>query len=101
MIGYILAICISERKGERKKNVRKGFLKENIGLEGDANAGYERQISILSLESMFSFPKEILREIENEEYWENIMIFGINPSLVYPKAKLKFGESAIVEITSI
>ncbi|HEY3316363.1 MAG TPA: molybdenum cofactor synthesis domain-containing protein [Bacillota bacterium] len=52
-IGHIAAVCVSEKKGMRKKDVGRGQLIENHGLEGDAHAGpWHRQVSLLAMESI-------------------------------------------------
>lgn len=49
----ILAVCISENKGERKKPVDSVELQENHGIVGDAHAGeWHRQVSLLAMESI-------------------------------------------------
>ena len=48
----IVAVCRSERKGERKQDVGSGLLIEGRGLEGDAHAGPGREVSLLALASI-------------------------------------------------
>lgn len=51
--GTVVAVCSSERKGERKKNVGRGFLVQGQGVQGDAHAGFaHRQVSLLAMESI-------------------------------------------------
>ena len=38
-MGKIVAVCISEKKGERKKPVEAVEMRENHGIVGDAHAG--------------------------------------------------------------
>ena len=45
-------VCISEKPGTGKVNVGKGYLEKDRGLVGDAHAGTERQVSVLTLEVM-------------------------------------------------
>ena len=50
-MGKILAVCISEKKGTTKENVKKAYLKEQFGLENDAHGGkWHRQVSLLGAE---------------------------------------------------
>ena len=44
----ILAVCISEKKGEQKHPVDQVELKENWGIVGDAHAGCGRTIPSFS-----------------------------------------------------
>ena len=46
-MGYIRAVCISEKKGTGKKNVGEAVFIEDEGLKGDAHAGkWHRQVSL-------------------------------------------------------
>ena len=48
-MGYIRAVCISEKNGTGKKNVGEAVFIEDEGLKGDAHAGkWHRQVSLLS-----------------------------------------------------
>ncbi len=52
LMGKLLSINIGKRKGERKYPVKNARITD-MGIEGDVHAGYgERQISILTLESI-------------------------------------------------
>ena len=52
-VGKILAVCTSPKKGMRKKNIERGLLAVEHGLEGDAHAGkWHRQVSLLAMESI-------------------------------------------------
>ena len=52
IMGKIAAVCISEKKGIQKRDVRTRKLIEHFGLEGDAHAGkWHRQVSLLARES--------------------------------------------------
>ncbi len=49
----ITAVCVSEKKGTRKRDVGRGRLVPRHGLEGDAHAGdWHRQVSLLAEESI-------------------------------------------------
>jgi len=50
----IIAVCRSEKKGERKEAIDQGVFKECYGLLGDAYANYDthRQTSLLAIESI-------------------------------------------------
>ena len=54
-MGKIVAVCISEKKGTVKKNVGSCRLIREFGLEGDAHAGTERQVSLLSADEVEAF----------------------------------------------
>lgn len=53
MQARIVAVSVSNNKGERKHNVGSAQLLSGLGLEGDAHAGFgHRQVSLLALESI-------------------------------------------------
>ena len=53
MKGTILAVCISEKKGEQKHPVEEIRLVPHVGIPGDAHAGdWHRMLSLLSANSV-------------------------------------------------
>ena len=51
--GKIIAISISEKKGQKKHNIESANLIVDHGMEGDAHAGnWHRQISLLGIKSI-------------------------------------------------
>ena len=52
--GKVLAVSISQKKGEKKNNIDCGLFLENLGLENDAHAEPDilRQVSLLAKESI-------------------------------------------------
>ena len=51
--GKIIAISISEKKGQKKHNIESANLIVDHGMEGDAHAGnWHRQISLLGIASI-------------------------------------------------
>ena len=51
--GKIIAISISETKGQKKHNIESANLIVDHGMEGDAHAGnWHRQISLLGIASI-------------------------------------------------
>ena len=49
MNGRVLSVNVSEKKGEKKHNVGSSILIEQLGLTGDAHAGFQhRQVSLLA-----------------------------------------------------
>jgi MOSC domain-containing protein YiiM len=82
MPGRVVAVCISEKKGERKKPVREVSVRENYGIEDDAHAGdWHRQISLLAMESIKKMQAKGL-DVTTGDFAENITTEGIDlPSL--------------------
>ncbi len=99
--GNVIAICISEKKGEQKKEVAEGKLLANHGIEGDAHAGdWHRQVSILASESVSKLQKNIDFKLKHGDFAENILITGIELFSIPIGTKIKIGE-ALCEVTQI
>ncbi|MCR5626372.1 MAG: MOSC domain-containing protein [Lachnospiraceae bacterium] len=107
-MGRIVNICISKEKGTPKSRVREAVIIENFGLEGDAHAGSERQVSLLSLERVRAFEEEYNKSKSPDErlsiapgaFGENLLVSGIDPVKLPVGTRLKSGE-VILEITQI
>ncbi len=99
--GRVLAVCISERKGERKKNIGSGLLIENFGLQGDAHAGdWHRQISLLGDESIDKM-RALGLDVGAGDFAENLTIVGINLPALPIGTRLRVGSIALLEVTQI
>jgi len=99
--GRILAVCISERKGERKKAISSGLLIENFGLQGDAHAGdWHRQISLLGDESIDKM-RALGLDVGCGDFAENLTIIGINLPVLPIGTQLRVGATALLEVTQI
>lgn len=108
-MGRIAAICISEKKGTVKKEVERCVLKEDYGLEGDAHAGSERQVSLLSYEKTEEFRNKIRNsgngsgaeaKIVPGVFGENLLVKGYDLSSMSVGTKFIVGD-ALLEIMQI
>ncbi|RKY89859.1 molybdenum cofactor biosynthesis protein [candidate division KSB1 bacterium] len=101
-MGEIIAVCISEKRGTSKKNIKKGVLRENYGLEGDAHAGkWHRQVSLLAKESLEEIEKTGMK-IGCGGFAENITTKGIELVSLNIGTRLSVGnEKALLEVTQI
>jgi len=96
----VLAVCISENKGERKKPVEAVELRENHGIVGDAHAGeWHRQVSLLAQESIDKMRKLGL-DVNAGDFAENITTSGIDLVSLPIGARLQIGET-LLEVTQI
>jgi MOSC domain-containing protein YiiM len=96
----VLAVCISENKGERKKPVELVELRENHGIVGDAHAGeWHRQVSLLAQESIDKMRKLGL-DVNAGDFAENITTSGIDLVSLPIGSRLQIGES-LLEVTQI
>lgn len=100
-MGKIAAVCISEKKGTAKMDIRKCLLIKEFGAAGDAHAGSERQISLLPLESVVRFRQSTENiDIPYGTFGENLLIEGIEFEECHIGTKLRCGE-ALLEIIQI
>lgn len=100
-MGKIVAVCTSERKGMRKKNVGEGILKVGFGLEGDAHGGdWHRMVSLLAMESIKKMTDKGL-DVGPGDFAENLTTEGLELFTLPVGTKLKIGETSIGEVTQI
>jgi MOSC domain-containing protein YiiM len=96
--GIILAVCRSREKSQPKEDEGEGILKEAHGLIGDAHAGTEKEISLLSQEVVDEYCQKHTLFAPPGSFAENLRIAGI-PLLDLPHGTvLKIGEVEL-EIT--
>ena len=96
----VIAVCISEKKGEQKHEVSEIVLKKDHGIVGDAHAGnWHRQVSLLGTESVDKV-HAVLPEIAPGAFAENILTEGITLYQLPVGTKLRAGE-VLLEVTQI
>jgi len=96
----VLAVCISENKGERKKPVESVELRENHGIVGDAHAGdWHRQVSLLAKESIDKM-RAMGLDVNAGDFAENITTSGIDLVSLPIGTQLQIGET-LLEVTQI
>ena len=100
MSATVIAVCISEKKGERKTPVASVELRENHGIVGDAHAGeWHRQVSLLASESIEKMRKMGL-DVDSGDFAENITTEGIDLPALPVGTRLAVGET-LLEVTQI
>ena len=100
MSSYVLAVCISANKGERKTPVAAVELQENHGIVGDAHAGdWHRQVSLLATESIAKM-RAMGLDVDSGDFAENITTCGIDLVSLPIGTRLAVGET-VVEVTQI
>ena len=99
-MGKVVAVCISERKGNSKKEVQQVELVENWGIKGDAHGGkWHRQISLLSIEKIEEF-RDRGADVEFGAFGENIIVEGYDLRNLPVGTRFTIGEAEI-EMTQI
>ncbi len=100
ILGKIEAICISKEKGTLKEDAGRALFREEYGIEGDAHAGSERQVSLLSYERVRAFEGENGIKIPDGAFGENLLISGLGFSELKPGVRLA-SKDVLLEITQI
>lgn len=99
--GKIIAINISDKKGIKKKDVGRAYIKENYGIENDAHAGHwHRQISLLAMESIDKM-KQMGLDVEPGSFAENITTEGIDLINLRIGTMLQMGKEVLIEVTQL
>ena len=101
MKGKILAVCVSEKKGQQKHPVEEIRLVPHLGIPGDAHAGdWHRMVSLLSAESVRKLQERIAFPLLPGAFAENVLVDGISVCTLPVGTKLRVG-SALCEVTQI
>jgi len=101
VIGKVKAVSISDKKGMKKRNVDSAEFRKGFGIVGDAHAGTKnREVSLLSEYSIEKIRAKGL-SIQPGDFAENITIDNIDPTNLEIGARLKIGETVLLEISQI
>lgn len=99
--GKVLAVCISEKKGTRKKNIGTSLLISDFGIEGDAHAGnWHRQVSLLGIESINKMRERGLK-LDFGDFAENITTEGIDLVRLPIGSRIKIGKDVILALSQL
>ena len=96
----VKAVCVSGKKGEKKKPVESIQLVEGFGIKGDAHAGSGRPVSLLAWESIEKMIDKGLK-IGFGDFAENIVTEGMNLPSLPIGSRIKLGKDAELEIIQI
>ncbi len=100
MTPVVVAVCISEEKGQRKTPVAAVELRENHGIVGDAHAGeWHRQVSLLATESIAKM-RAMGLNVDSGDFAENFTTRGLDLVSLPIGTRLEVGD-AIIEVTQI
>lgn len=100
MQGSVVAVCISNSKGERKTPVAAVTLQVEHGIVGDAHAGpWHRQVSLLAIESIAKM-RALGLNVGSGAFAENITTAGVDLVSLPIGTLLNIG-TATLEVTQI
>ena len=100
-MGCVEALCVSARKGERKRPVESVELRAEHGIEGDAHAGsWHRQVSLLATGDVEEARRAGL-EVAPGDFAENALVSGLDLGALGLGSRLRLGAEAVVSITQI
>lgn len=99
--GQILAVCVSEKKGQQKHPVEEIRLETDWGIPGDAHAGnWHRQLSLLGQESVRRMEERIGFALAPGAFAENLLCRGLDLVQLPIGTRLRVG-TALCEVTQI
>jgi MOSC domain-containing protein YiiM len=97
--GSIVAVCTSEKKGIRKRNVGGAQLKVDWGIIGDGHAAdWHRQVSLLAMESIEKMQALGLK-VGPGSFAENLTTQGMDLLSLPIGSQVRVGDEAVLEIT--
>jgi MOSC domain-containing protein YiiM len=98
----IIAVCRSDKKGTKKEDVKKGLLKDDFGLVGDAHADCctHRQVSLLAVESIGKM-RALGLELKPGDFAENLTTEGIDLISLPVGTRMSVGKQVVLEVTQI
>jgi MOSC domain-containing protein YiiM len=99
-MGSVIAVCISEKRGTQKKNIKEAVLIENFGIENDAHAGdWHRQVSLLSYDRVEEFRAKGA-DVDDGAFGENILVEGIDFKTLPVGTFFRCGD-VVLELTQV
>ncbi len=98
----VIAVCLSEETGTRKKVVDEVTLREEFGVIGDAHASssWHRQVSLLATESIDKMRK-MGYEVNPGDFAENLTTEGIELFTLPVGTRLNIGDEVALEVAQI
>ena len=98
----VVAVCTSDKKGQKKQQVGEGSFRENYGITGDAHADAEshRQVSLLALASIEKM-QAIGADVGPGAFAENLTVEGMQLYTLPLGTRFAIGEKVILELTQI
>ena len=100
--GTVIAVCTSALKHVQKDDVGSAMLVEELGLKGDAHAGFaHRQVSLLADESIDKMRALGLENLRPGAFGENLTTRGLDLISLQVGQRLRIGEEVVLEVSQI
>ncbi|MDD3364400.1 MAG: MOSC domain-containing protein [Syntrophomonas sp.] len=100
--GRLHSICISPQRGQLKEEVEEAKMIAGLGIENDGHAGdWGRQVTCLSWESVVKVNHEKNMNIKPGQFAENLLVEGLDLTLIGVGGKLKIGMDTVLEVTQV
>lgn len=100
--GEIVAVCVSAEKHVQKEEVEEVLLVEDLGIRGDAHAGFgHRQVSLLAEESVNKMRALGLEDLRPGAFGENLLTRGLELNHLKVGDRLRIGKDILLEVTQI
>lgn len=100
MVGKIMGICVSEKRGTQKHEIKEADLVKDWGIKGDAHGGkWHRQVSLLSYEKIEEF-REKGADVALGAFGENLIMEGFDLRKLPVGTRFCIGD-AVLELTQI
>lgn len=100
----IVGVCVSDKKGQKKRDIGEGELKEDFGLVGDAHscAGWHRQLSMLGTSSIDKMVR-LGADVGPGSFAENLTVEDDTFKLydLPIGTRIKVGDGILLEVTQI
>jgi len=101
MAGRVEALCVSEKKGERKHTLDRAVFVADHGIEGDAHAGpWHRQVSILAAEDIERVRARV-PFLAFGDFAENVVVSGLDLASLGLGSRIRLGQTVLLRVTQI
>ncbi len=101
-MGKVEAICVSEKKGEKKTPVQAALFVAGHGIEGDAHAGdWHRQVSLLAAKDIQAAQRQGVPDLPPGSFAENLVLSGVDLGGLGLGSRLQIGADIELVITQI
>jgi len=102
-MGKLKTICISSERGVLKNEVEECKVIVGFGIEHDGHGGeWGRQITVLDYQSYLKARQDHPDlDLHPGSFAENLMVDGIDFSIIKPLSRIRLGDSVLLEVSQI